>query len=68
MVGVAGFEPADHNVILTTLMGVATKVHDCQICLSSSYHEFMYKSVECGIVKFKNEPWKGRRTYYFLGF
>jgi hypothetical protein len=34
----------------------------------SSYHEFMYKSVECGIVKFKNEPWKGRRTYYFLGF
>jgi hypothetical protein len=39
-----------------------------EIWISSSYHEFMYKSVECGIVKFKNEPWKGRRTYYFLGF
>ena len=36
--------------------------------LHPSYHEFMYKSVECGIVKFKNEPWKGRRTYYFLDF
>jgi hypothetical protein len=35
---------------------------------SSSYHEFMYKSMCCEIVSFKNEPWKGKRTEYFLGY
>jgi hypothetical protein len=39
-----------------------------EVWAPSSYHEFMYKGIQCGIVSLRNEPWKGRRTYFFLGF